>query len=54
MTARGYKQQHTILARVNSAWFAQDCAYCFWQAGQSYSTQLGYFIPPILNEPLCN
>ena len=38
------------ISRVNSAWFAQDCAYCFWQGGQSYSTQLGYFIPPILNE----
>ncbi len=38
------------ISRVKSAWFAQDCAYCFWQAGQSYSTQLGYFIPPILNE----
>lgn len=38
------------ISTVKSAWFAQDCAYCFWQAGQSYSTQLGYFIPPILNE----
>ena len=38
------------ISRVNSVWFAQDCAYCFWQGGQSYSTQLGYFIPPILNE----
>ncbi|MCB1659630.1 MAG: DUF692 family protein, partial [Pseudomonadales bacterium] len=36
--------------QVNSAWFAQDCAYCFWQSGASYSTQLGYFLPPILNE----
>ncbi len=38
------------ISTVKSGWFAQDCAYCFWQAGQSYSTQLGYFIPPILNE----
>ena len=38
------------ISSVKSAWFAQDCAYCFWQAGQSYSSQLGYFIPPILNE----
>lgn len=35
---------------VGSPWFAQDCAYCFWEQGPSYSTQLGYFIPPILNE----
>lgn len=34
---------------VNSAWFAQDCAYCFWQDGYGYSSQFGYFIPPILN-----
>lgn len=34
---------------VKSAWFAQDCAYCFWQHGSGYSTQLGYFIPPILS-----
>ena len=35
---------------VGSPWFAQDCAYCFWQEGAGYSSQLGYFIPPILNE----
>ena len=35
---------------VASPWFAQDCAYCFWEKGPGYSTQLGYFIPPILNE----
>ncbi len=35
---------------VKSAWFAQDLAYCFWQEGQNYSTQMGYFIPPIFNE----
>jgi len=34
---------------VASPWFAQDCAYCFWEEGASYSTQLGYFLPPILN-----
>lgn len=38
------------IAAVGSPWFAQDCAYCFWQEGPGYSTQLGYFIPPILNE----
>lgn len=38
------------VAAVGSPWFAQDCAYCFWEAGPSYSTQLGYFIPPLLNE----
>lgn len=38
------------IATVRSPWFAQDCAYCFWQAGQGYSTQLGYFIPPIFNQ----
>lgn len=36
--------------QVKSAWFAQDCAYCFWQSGANYSTQLGYFLPPILND----
>lgn len=35
---------------VGSPWFAQDCAYCFWQEGPGYSTQLGYFVPLILNE----
>lgn len=35
---------------VKSAWFAQDCAYCFWQEGAGYSTQVGYFIPPIFNQ----
>lgn len=34
---------------VNSPWFAQDCAYCFGAGGQGYSSQFGYFIPPILN-----
>lgn len=38
------------IAKVKSAWFAQDVAYCFWQEGHSYSTQLGYFIPPMFNE----
>lgn len=38
------------IAAVQSPWFAQDCAYCFWQEGPGYSTQMGYFIPPILNE----
>jgi len=35
---------------VRSPWFAQDCAYCFWQEGAGYSSQLGYFIPPIFNQ----
>lgn len=35
---------------VGSAWFAQDCAYCFWQDSYGYSSQFGYFIPPILNQ----
>lgn len=39
---------------VNSPWFAQDCAYCFWQQGAGYSSQLGYFIPPILNQNSLN
>ncbi len=38
------------VAAVESPWFAQDCAYCFWSDGHGYSSQLGYFIPPILNE----
>ena len=40
-------QQH--IERVQSPWFAQDCAYCFWQGSHSYASQLGYFIPPFLN-----
>lgn len=35
---------------VASPWFAQDCAYCFWEGGPGYSSQLGYFIPPVFNE----
>ncbi|MCG8378816.1 MAG: DUF692 family protein [Proteobacteria bacterium] len=35
---------------VNSAWFAQDVAYCFWETGSAYSTSLGYFIPPVFNQ----
>jgi len=35
---------------VGSSWFAQDCAYCFWEEGPGYSSQLGYFIPPIFNQ----
>lgn len=38
------------IEKVESAWFAQDCAYCFWEQDQNFSTQLGYFIPPILNQ----
>ena len=35
---------------VESPWFAQDCAYCFWQESFGYSSQFGYFMPPIFNE----
>ena len=35
---------------VGSAWFAQDCAYCFWGDNHGYSSQFGYFIPPIFNQ----
>jgi uncharacterized protein len=35
---------------VGSAWFAQDCAYCFWEESPGYSTKLGYFVPPIFNQ----
>ena len=34
---------------IQSPWFAQDCAYCFFSEGQGYSSQFAYFIPPILN-----
>lgn len=37
------------VALVGSPWFAQDCAYCFWEHGAGYSSQFGWFIPPILN-----
>ncbi len=38
------------IEQVGSPWFAQDCAYCFWQESPGYSSQFGYFIPPILNK----
>ncbi|MGK0296944.1 MAG: hypothetical protein ACI9XC_000544 [Gammaproteobacteria bacterium] len=38
------------IKKVGSPWFAQDCAYCFWEEGPGYSSQFGYFIPPILNK----
>ncbi len=34
---------------VGSPWFAQDCAYCFRADDPTYSTSLGYFVPPILS-----
>src|SRR5687768_15111787 len=34
---------------VDSPWFAQDLAYCFLGAGQGYSAELGYFVPPVLS-----
>ena len=42
-TARHIKQ-------TGSAWLAQDLAYCFWEQGHGYSTQLGYFLPPVFNQ----
>ncbi|NRB40211.1 MAG: DUF692 family protein [Pseudomonadales bacterium] len=38
------------IQHVGSPWFAQDCAYCFWDENAGYSSQFGYFIPPILNQ----
>jgi uncharacterized protein (UPF0276 family) len=38
------------IAEVGSPWFAQDLAYCFVNDGYGYSSQLGYFVPPVLNE----
>ncbi len=38
------------ISKVNSAWFAQDVAYCFWEQGAAYSTSLGYFVPPVFNQ----
>ena len=38
------------VAAVNSPWFAQDCAYCFWQQSPGYSSQFGYFMPPLFNQ----
>ncbi len=35
---------------VESPWFAQDVAYCFWEEAAAYSTSLGYFIPPPFNQ----
>lgn len=35
---------------VKSPWFAQDLAYCFWGEGYGYSSQFGYFMPPLFNE----
>ena len=40
----------THIESVGSSWFAQDVAYCFWEEGSGYSTQLGYFIPFIFNQ----
>lgn len=38
------------IGTVESPWFAQDVAYCFWEEGAAYSTSLGYFIPPPFNQ----
>ena len=40
-------QEH--MQAIQSPWFAQDCAYCFFSDNQGYSSQFAYFIPPILN-----
>lgn len=37
------------LQRVKSPWFAQDCGYCFWGEHAGYSSQFGWFLPPVLN-----
>lgn len=42
------------LQAVESPWLAQDLAYCFWQEGPGYSTQLGYFLPPVFNQSSLN
>ncbi|NOQ36979.1 MAG: DUF692 family protein, partial [Methylococcaceae bacterium] len=38
------------VAAVDAPWFAQDCAYCFWQDSAGYSSQFGYFMPPVFNQ----
>lgn len=43
------KETADHVAAVGSPWFAQDCAMCFSHE-QTYSTSLGYFVPPILSE----
>lgn len=49
-SSRWLEETARHIKAVNSPWFAQDCAYCFWQEGSGYSSQLGYFIPPIFNQ----
>ena len=34
------------LSIVGSPWFAQYCAYCFWEHGAGYSSQFGWFFRP--------
>lgn len=38
------------IRQVQSPWFAQDCAYCFRDDGFGYSSQFGYFVPPVFSE----
>ena len=38
------------IEKSGSPWFAQDCAYCFQDDGFGYSSQFGYFVPPIFTE----
>ena len=40
----------THIRKVNSPWFAQDLAYCFWGDNPGYSSQFGFFIPPLFNQ----
>jgi len=39
------------IAATDSPWFAQDVAYCAWDAHPGYSSQFGFFLPPLLTEP---
>ena len=38
------------IQHIQSPWFAQDCAYCFFSEQQGYASQMGYFIAPIMNQ----
>ena len=41
-------QEH--VSAVDSAWLAQDVAICFASSRPGYSIELGYFVPPILDD----
>ncbi|MBM4380830.1 MAG: DUF692 family protein [Deltaproteobacteria bacterium] len=36
------------ISATGSPWFAQDVAYCGWEGNPGYSTQFGFFLPPLL------